>query len=128
MKIKNKQKILKQLKKVGYIIENVHRFNGRPNSLYVSFDICKSKPTGFYLARIALQKVSIVDELLEVGIGWSERSINKKYPPEKMLSMEDALSGKPGLFMFGCISATYEVGPTEHYSVYHINHPHWNMK
>jgi len=45
-----------------------------------------------------------------------------------MLSLDDALDGKPGKFLFGCQEILYDVGPTEDYSVYHIDHPHWGWR
>ena len=84
MRLKTKHEIIKLLKEAGYFIEYSHNPRKYPNMFNVTFDICKSKPKGFSQARRVLKKLSI-DKLIQVGVGWSQKSIDRKCPTEKCL-------------------------------------------
>lgn len=121
MKLKSRHTVLKIIKDAGYSIEDSHIMRRWPNLLCVALNINKSKTNGFGKAHQALQNCPI-EELIEVGLSWSDSSINKKFPPSKMLTLEDALHGKSGNFLFGCVSCTYDVGPTKEKSIHHVDY------
>ena len=121
MKLKTRHIVLNLIKKAGYTIEESHVFRRWPDTLCIQLNISKSKVRGFWHAHEILRACPI-NELIQVGLEWSTKSINKKYPPSTMLGLDEALQGKSGNFLFGCVSTTYDVGPVIKRSIYHVDY------